>query len=105
MWRRNYVFLIIIVSIWTCAFVINQSFFSNILGWDEIEYISVAKGIALDGDLSTRHYSVMGLIKQGYPTHLGVYPIYSAYLSIFYKLGGGSLSFMYFGNWLLGLLT
>lgn len=75
------------------------------LGWDEIEYIGVAKAIVLDGDSTTRHYTTMGLLEQGYPAHLSVYPLFSAYLSVFYKICGPSLDCLYFSNWFAALLT
>lgn len=88
---------------WLITYIICQFIFEQKLGWDEVSYLSNAKGIVTDFDFSSRAYTVMGLLKQGYPTNLINFPVFSSYLAIFLKLFGMSLEVAYFSTWLAAL--
>ena len=94
------IFLIWVITYITCQFIIEQK-----LGWDEVTYMAVAKGIASDSDFSARTYTIMGLLKYGYPSHLINFPIFPIYLSIFFKLFGETIQVAYFASWLSALGT
>ena len=101
--QNKFFYLFLIVLIWFITYVICQFIFEKKLGWDEVAYLSVARGIAENFDFSARTYTVMGLIKHGYPTHFIHFPIYSLFLALFLKLSNNSLAFAYFSTWLFAL--
>jgi hypothetical protein len=93
----------LISLIWLIVYILCQLILDQKLGWDEVSYMSVAKGIATDFDFSSRAYTIMGLLKHGYPSHLINYPISSLYIAIFFKLFGCSLKIAYFSSWIAAL--
>lgn len=93
----------IIVIVWLALYILCQFIFIQQLGWDEVSYLSVAKGIATDFDFSSRAYTIMGLLKFGYPTNLINLPTFSVYLAAFLKLFGMTLKVAYFSTWLAAL--
>ncbi len=101
--KSRFFYPCLILIIWFVAYTLTQIIFEQKLGWDEVAYLSVAKGIATDFDFSSRAYTVMGLIKHGYPTHFINYPISSFYIALFFKLFGCSLKIAYFSSWLAAL--
>ena len=101
--KGKFFYPLLIFIVWLVAYIISQLLFDQKLGWDEVAYMSVAKGIADNFDFSARTYTVMGLIKHGYPTHFINFPIFPVYLAVFFKLFGSSLYVAYFANWLLAL--
>ncbi len=101
--KKNIVYVSLIILIWLITYVVVQVLFEQKLGWDEVNYMSIARGIAQDGDFEARSYTIMGLIKYGYPTHIINYPLYSVFLAIFFKIFGVSMYVAYFANWLCGL--
>ena len=101
--KSNYFYIGLIVLIWLITYLVCQVLFDQKLGWDEVAYMSVAKGITENFDFSARAYTVMGILKHGYPTHLINFPIYPIYLAIFFKLFGCSLKIAYFSTWLSAL--
>lgn len=102
---NNLVYIGLITLIWLITYIICQFVFDQKLGWDEVAYMSVAKGIATDFDFSARAYTIMGILKHGYPTNLINFPIYPIYLAIFFKIFGCSLKVAYFSNWCAALGT
>ena len=93
----------LIFATWLITYIICQFIFPHRLGWDEVAYLSVARGIAENFDFGARGYTVMGLLKDGYPTHLINFPIYSMYLALFFKIFGANLQIAYFSTWLAAL--
>ncbi|MBI2996283.1 MAG: hypothetical protein HYY52_06200 [Candidatus Melainabacteria bacterium] len=93
----------LIAFIWLAAYLVFQFAFEQKLGWDEIAYMSVARGIAQDFDFGSRAYTIMGLLKYGYPTNLINYPIHAAYIAVFFKLFGVSQQVAYFSTWFAAL--
>lgn len=100
---QKVIFLSVIIIVWFVTYLITQVFLEQKLGWDEIGYMGVAKGITSDFDCSARSYTVMGILKHGYPTHFINFPVFSIYLAIFFKLFGASLKVAYFSSWLCAL--
>lgn len=94
---------VLLFVIWLITYISCQFLFEQKLGWDEVSYMSVAKGIAEDFDFSSRAYTIMGLIKQGFPSNLINFPVYSIYLAVFFKLFGTSLQVAYFSTWFTAL--
>ena len=92
-----------IFIIWLITYILCQVFLQQKLGWDEVSYLSQARGIVSDFDFSSRSYTIMGLLKHGYPTNLINFPVFSVFLSIFFKLFGVSLKISYFSSWLCAL--
>lgn len=101
--KPHYIYLAVIVLVWFLLYISAQIFFEQKLGWDEVAYMSIAKGIASDFDFSARAYTIMGILKHGFPTHFINYPLSSIYIGIFYKLFGYSIKVAYFSTWLAGL--
>ena len=101
--KGKFFYPLLIFIIWLIAYIVSQLLFDQKLGWDEVAYMSVARGIAEDFDFSARTYTVMGLIKQGYPTHFINFPVFSIFLAIFFKSFGASLNVAYFSTWLCAL--
>lgn len=102
--NRDLFFIAAIFIIWLVSYVFWELvIFQENLAWDEVSYLSVAKGIARDFDFSSRSYTVMGLLKQGYPTTLINFPVFSAYIAVFFKLFGVSLRVGYFSTWFAAL--
>lgn len=101
--KTNLIYVGLIFIVWLITYIICQLIFKQKLGWDEVAYLSVARGIAEDFDFSARSYTIMGLLKQDYPSHLINYPIFSIYLAVFLKLFGIHLKVAYFANWLASL--
>ncbi len=99
----SFIYIGLIFLVWILAYIVCQIIFVQKLGWDEIAYMSVARGIATDGDYSARGYTIMGLIRHGYPSHLINYPVFSFYLALFFKLFGVKLKVAYFASWLAAL--
>ncbi len=95
--------LLFITIVWFFVYCFCQVILEQKLGWDEINYLSVARGIAENFDYSARSYTVMGLLKHGFPTHSINYPVSSFYIALFFKLFGASLKVAYFSTWLAGL--
>jgi len=101
--KTNFFYIGLITIIWFVTYILSQIFLEQKLGWDEVNYMSVAKGIISNFDFSSRSYTVMGLIRHGYPSSLINFPIFSIYLAIFFKLFGVSLKIAYFSTWLCAL--
>lgn len=99
----SWLYIGLITLVWFCVYVLSQVFLEQKLGWDEISYMSVARGIATDFDFSSRAYTIMGLIKHGYPSNLINFPVFSMYIALFFKLFGFSLKVAYFSTWLCAL--
>lgn len=91
---------VLILLIWFVVYVLSQILFAQKLGWDEVDYLSVARGISEDFDFSSRTYTIMGILKHGYPTHFINIPLYSVFIAVFFKLFGTSLKVAYFLSWL-----
>ncbi len=101
--KSNFFYIGLITVIWLVTYILSQILLEQKLGWDEVGFMSVAKGIADNFNFSSRSYTVMGLIKQGYPSNLINFPIFSIYLAVFFKLFGASLKVAYFSTWLCAL--
>lgn len=101
--KNNYFYLGLITVVWFLAYVFCTVFWEQKLGWDEINYMSVAEGIVRDFDFSGRSYTIMGLLKHGFPATLINFPLYSIYLAVFFKLFGSNIHVAYFSNWLCAL--
>lgn len=93
----------LIFVVWLVTYITFTLLFEQKLGWDEVSYLAVAKGIAEDFDFSSRHYTIMGILKYGFPTNLINFPIHSTYLAVLFKLFGTSLLVAYFSTWLAAL--
>ena len=103
--QSNTFYLVLITVIWLIVYIICQLLFEQKLGWDEVSYLTAARGIAEDFDFSSRTTTVMGLIKYAFPQHTHHYPLLSIYYAIFFKLFGVSLKVAYFATWFSGLIT
>ncbi|OGI06170.1 MAG: hypothetical protein A3I68_02690 [Candidatus Melainabacteria bacterium RIFCSPLOWO2_02_FULL_35_15] len=101
--KSDLFFISVIFIIWLAAYIICQFVFPHYLGWDEVSYLSVARGIAENFDFGARSYTVMGILKYGFPTHLIVFPVFSTYIALFFKLFGVSQKIAYFSTWLAAL--
>ena len=101
--ENNLLYVGLITLVWLITYIVCNIVWKEKLGWDEVAYMSVAKGIATDFDFSARAYTIMGLLKHGYPTNLINFPIYPIYLAIFFKLFGASMYVAYFSTWLCAL--
>ncbi len=102
--KSDLFFVSVIFIIWLASYIFWELiYFQENLAWDEVSYLSVAKGIALDFDFGSRAYTVMGLLKQGYPTNMINFPIFSMYIALFFKLFGISLKVGYFSTWFAAL--
>lgn len=104
-YKTNLIYAGLIFAAWLVTYIVCQFVFEQRLGWDEVSYLSVAKGIAEDFDFSSRAYTIMGLLKHGYPTNLINFPVYSIYLAIFFKIFGASLQVAYFSTWFAALIV
>lgn len=94
---------ILIFFIWLVCYIACTLIWEQKLGWDEVQYMAVAKGIAEDFDFSGRWNTVLGIIKHPFPHLTNQYPIHVTYMAIFFKLFGVSLHVAYFSTWLAGL--
>src|SRR3989338_51882 len=103
--KSNLIYISLITLVWLITYFICQIIFNQRLGWDEVAYMSVAKGIVQDFDFSARAYTIMGIIKHGYPTNLINFPVFPIYLAVFFKLFGISLNVAYFSSWIAALGT
>lgn len=103
--KSKFFYPILIFIIWLLTYIIYQIAFEQKLGWDEIAYLTVARGIVENFDFSSRTNTVMGLIKYAFPQHNHHYPLYSIYLAIFFKFFGTSLKVAYFSTWLSALVA
>lgn len=103
--KNKFFFPTLIFLIWLLTYILSQVFIEQKLGWDEMGYMAIARGIAEDLDCSSRTYTTVGLIKFGYPSSLINFPIFPTYLAIFFKLFGSTLHIAYFANWLSALGT
>ena len=101
--KSNYFYLGLIGLVWFLAYVFCTVFWEQKLGWDEVNYMAVAKGIVKDFDFSSRSYTIMGILKHGFPTNLINFPVFSVYLTLFFKLFGFDIHVAYFANWLCAL--
>ena len=101
--NKNFFYPILIFAVWFVVYLLTQAFLMQNFGWDEVSYMSQAKGIATDFDFSSRAYTVMGVLKHGYPTNLINFPLFAMYLAVFFKLFGVSLKVAYFSSWLCAL--
>ena len=101
--ENNFLYIGLITIIWLALYIVGQFVFPHYLGWDEISYLSVARGIAEHFDFGARSYTVMGILKYGFPTHLINFPVFSAYIALFFKLFGVSQKVAYFSTWLAAL--
>ncbi|TSC67947.1 MAG: hypothetical protein G01um101472_252 [Parcubacteria group bacterium Gr01-1014_72] len=102
---NRYGWPLVLFLAWLGLYITNVVLFPIGLGWDEIVNIATAHGIARDGDFSAREYTVMGIIQDGYPNHLGYYPLFATYLALFLKVIGTSLGTVHFANWIAFLIT
>ena len=100
-----YKWLGLISIIWLITYIVCRFVWQQKLGWDEVSYLTCAKGIANDFDFSSRTTTVQGLLKYGFPQHTHHYPVLSTYIAIFLKLFGNSLQVAYFSTWFAGLVT
>lgn len=100
-----YPYPFIIFVIWLITYFICQIAFEQKLGWDEISYLTTARGIAENFDFSGRSNTILGLIKYPFPQSNHHYPVYSTYLAVFFKLFGVSLDVAYFSTWFACLIT
>ncbi|MBI2996285.1 MAG: glycosyltransferase family 39 protein [Candidatus Melainabacteria bacterium] len=96
---------LLLFLIWLGAYIFCTIVLDQEIGWDEVSYLSTAKGIAENFDFSSRFNTPLGLIKYGFPQHTHHYPVYSVYLAIFFKLFGTSIQVAYFSTWLAALIT
>lgn len=103
--RRVVIDVTIIVVIWFFAYSLTQYFLDPLYGWDDTQYTMVANGIVRDGDISARTYTVMGLLRDGYPTHFVNLPVYPILLAPFWYVSEGTLIGVYLISWLAGLGT
>lgn len=94
---------LLIFIVWLVSYLICQIVFPHNLVWDEVAYLSVARGIAENFDFGARSYTVMGILNYGYPTHLIHFPICSLYIALFFKLFGSSLTVGYLSTWVAAL--
>ena len=101
--ENNLFYLGLIFIVWLITYVICQFTFPHYLGWDEMSYLSVARGIAEDFDFSGRSYTVMGILKYGYPSNLINFPVFPIYLALFFKIFGASQKIAYFSTWIAAL--
>lgn len=103
--KKDIPYLLFIFFIWLFTYIVCQIAFEQKLGWDEISYLTTARGIAEHFDFSGRSHSIMGLIKYPFPQNTHHYPVYSTYLAIFFKLFGVSLQVAYFSTWFACLIA
>lgn len=96
---------LVIFLTWLISYVVCTVVWDQKIGWDEVSYLSTAKGIAENFDFSSRFNTPLGLIKYSFPQHTHHYPLYSLYLAIFLKLFGTSIHVAYFSTWLSALTT
>lgn len=98
-------FPVLIFFTWLVCYVTCTLVWEQKLGWDEVQYMAVAKGIAEDFDFSGRWNTVLGVIKYPFPHLTNQYPIHATYMAIFFKLFGVSLQVAYFSTWVAGLIA
>ena len=103
--KKNIPYLAIIFIVWLVTYIFCQVVFEQKLGWDEVSYLTTARGIAENFDFSGRSHSIMGLIKYPFPQNTHHYPVYATYIAIFFKLFGVSLNVAYFSTWFACLLA
>lgn len=101
--KSNVFYISWIILIWLITYISCNVLWEQRLGWDEVNYLGVAKGIATDFDFSARFYTIMGIIKRGYPTHFINFPIFSAILALFLRAFGMNIHVAYFSTWLFAL--
>ena len=101
--KEKWLYPILLFFIWLANYFFYLIIWEHKLGWDEISYLSTARGIAENFDFSGRTTSIMGLIKYPFPQNNHHYPVYSAYLAIFFKFLGVSLKTAYLSTWLSAL--
>lgn len=102
--KDKFLYPLLIFLVWLVTYIFwERLIFEQKLGWDEINYLSLARGIAEDFDFTGRSYTVMGLLKHGYPTTMIIFPIISIYIAIFFKLFGVSINVAYFSTWFAAL--
>ena len=103
--ENNLIYLSWIFVVWLVTYIICQFAFPHLLGWDEISYMSVARGIAENFDFSGRSFTVMGLLKYGFPSNLINFPVFPVYIALFFKIFGVSQKVAYFSTWLAALFV
>ena len=103
--KKHLIYLGTIFGIWLFAYIVCLFLLPHRLGWDEINYLTVAKGIAEDFDFSSRFFTPMGLVKYPFPQHTHHYPLYASYIALFFKLFGVSINIAYFSSWLSALIA
>ena len=101
--KERIIYPLLIFAFWLVACIICQFIFPHRLVWDEVAYLSVARGIAEDFDFGSRAYTIMGILNDGYPTHFIHYPLFPIYVALFFKLFGVSLTVGYFSTWFAAL--
>ncbi len=101
--KGNIFYLSLIFGVWLVSYIVCQFALPHRLGWDEVAYLSVARGIAEDFHFGARSYTVMGLLNYGFPHHLINFPISSTYIALFFKLFGSTLTVGYFSTWVAAL--
>lgn len=97
--KSNLFYLGLISLIWLITYISCTLLWEQKLGWDEVNYLGVARGIATDSDFSARFYTIMGIIKHGYPTHFINFPVFSGFLAIFLRAFGMDIHSAYFSTW------
>lgn len=102
--KDKFLYPLLIFLVWLVTYIFwERLIFVHELAWDEVNYLSLARGIAEDFDFTGRIYTVMGLLKHGYPTTMIIFPIISIYIAVFFKLFGISLNVAYFSTWFAAL--
>jgi len=101
--KAKFIYPGLIFLIWLITYILCTIFWEQRIVWDENSYLTCAKGIANDFDFSSRTTTVLGLLKYPFPQHTHHFPVYSAYIAIFFKLFGTSINVAYFSTWLCGL--
>ena len=101
----NFLFIGCIFLIWLITYIICTIVWEQRIGLDETSYLSTAKGISESFDFNSRFFTVLGILKYGFPHHTHHYPLYPIYLALFFKLFGATLQVAYFSTWFSGLIT
>ena len=91
--------------VWLCTYLFCSYFTEPKIEWDEAKYLATARGICENLDFSSRSFTVLGLIKYGYPLHNHHYPLHSIYIALFFKLFGTSLKSALFATWFSALIA
>ena len=72
----NFLFIGCIFLIWLITYIICTIVWEQRIGLDETSYLSTAKGISESFDFNSRFFTVLGILKYGFPHHTHHYPLY-----------------------------